>query len=78
MGNSHRFPLALTIIGALNWGVARIFRFDVVAQHAGGATQPLDRFIYLIIGILGIFNLRLLFDHQQNPYDVKMTAVKEA
>lgn len=78
MDKVHRLALALTIIGALNWGVAGIFRFDVVAQLAGGATEPLARFIYLIIGISGLFTLGLLFDHWGDRRDVNVTAAEEA
>jgi uncharacterized membrane protein YuzA (DUF378 family) len=78
LGNLHKLALALTIIGALNWGVAGIFRFDVVAQLAGGAAEPLARFIYLIIGISGLFNLGLLFDHWRDRDNVKVTTAEEA
>jgi uncharacterized membrane protein YuzA (DUF378 family) len=73
MGKVHKLALALTIIGALNWGVAGIFRFDVVAQFAGGSAEPLARFIYLIIGISGLFNLGLLFDHWRDRDQVNVT-----
>jgi len=76
MGKVHKLALALTIIGALNWGVAGVFRFDVVAQFAGGATEPLARFIYLIIGVSGLFNLRLLFN-QWRDHDEIMVSVPE-
>ncbi len=56
-GQCIKLALALTIIGALNWGLAGFFRFDVVAQLAGGATEPLARFIYMIIGVSGLINL---------------------
>ena len=77
MGKVHKIALALTIIGALNWGVAGLFRFDVVAQLAGGATEPLARFIYLIIGISGLFNLGLLFDHWRDRDDVIVATPEE-
>lgn len=70
MGKVQKLALALTIIGALNWGVAGIFRFDVVAQFAGGFAEPLARFIYLVIGISGLFTLNLLFDHRHDRDDV--------
>jgi uncharacterized membrane protein YuzA (DUF378 family) len=57
----QKIALALTIIGALNWGLAGIFRFDVVAEMAGGYSRPVARLIYLLIGIAGIVNLGLLF-----------------
>ncbi len=77
MGIVHRLALAITIIGALNWGVAGIFRFDVVAQMAGGSAEPLARFIYLLIGISGLFNLGLLFDHWRDRNDNRVPTPKE-
>lgn len=62
MGTMRRIALALTIIGALNWGVAGLFRFDVVAQLAGGSAEPIARLIYILIGVSGLINLGLLFD----------------
>lgn len=70
MSKVHKIALALTIIGALNWGVAGIFRFDVVAQFAGGSTEPLARFIYIIIGVSGLINLGLLFNQRQDHDEV--------
>lgn len=61
MGTMQRVALALTIIGALNWGVAGLFRFDVVAELAGGSAEPIARLIYIIIGVSGLINLGLLF-----------------
>lgn len=55
----------LTIIGALNWGLYSLFHFDVVAQLTGGASEPLARLIYLIIGVAGIVNLGMLFGEWQ-------------
>ena len=65
MGKVQKAALALLIIGALNWGLVGIFQFDVVAQLAGGSTEPLARFIYLIIGISGLLSLGLLFDRRR-------------
>lgn len=62
MNALRKIALALTIIGALNWGVAGIFRFDVIAQLTGGAIEPLSRFLYIIIGISGLISLAVLFD----------------
>lgn len=70
MSKVHKITLALTIIGALNWGVAGIFRFDVVAQFAGGSAEPLARFIYIIIGVSGLINLGLLFNQRQDHDEV--------
>lgn len=77
MGVIQKIALAVTIIGALNWGVAGIFRFDVVAQMAGGTAEPMARFIYLVIGISGLINLGLLFDYQRNRNDIRLHTPKE-
>lgn len=73
MGKIHKLALALTIIGALNWGVAGIFRFDVVAQFAGGSAEPLARFIYLLIGVSGLYNLSLLFNQRQDKDEIMIS-----
>lgn len=62
MNAFRKIALALTIIGALNWGVAGIFRFDVIAQLSEGAMEPLARFLYILIGIAGLVSLAVLFD----------------
>ena len=77
MGVIQKIALAVTIIGALNWGVVGIFRFDVVAQMAGGTAEPMARFIYLVIGISGLINLGLLFDYQRNHNDIRLHTPKE-
>lgn len=76
MGKIHKLALALTIIGALNWGVAGIFRFDVVAQFAGGSAEPLARFIYLLIGVSGLYNLSLLFNQRQDKDEIMIVPEK--
>ena len=67
MGTVHKIALALTIIGALNWGLAGLFRFDVVAELAGGSTEPIARLIYIVIGVSGLINLGLLFEDWRRP-----------
>ncbi|WP_342505812.1 DUF378 domain-containing protein [Sporosarcina sp. FSL K6-2383] len=77
MGVVQKIALAITIIGALNWGVAGIFRFDVVAQMAGGSAEPLARFVYLVIGVSGLINLGILFDYQRSRHEVHVPTPKE-
>lgn len=57
-----KLALAITVIGALNWGVIGLFSFDVVAQFANGHAQPLARFFYIIVGVSGLITVGLLFD----------------
>ncbi|EGQ21268.1 DUF378 domain-containing protein [Mammaliicoccus sciuri] len=65
METLKKLALAITIIGALNWGVVGIFRFDVIAQLTEGAYQPLARFLYVVIGLSGLMTLGVLFNYWQ-------------
>ena len=60
--------LALTIIGALNWGSIGIFRFDLVAWLCGGQTSIAARIIYTLVALAGIWCISLLFrDTEERP-----------
>jgi uncharacterized protein len=50
----------LVIIGALNWGLWGFFQFDFVAWFSHGNTTWLARLIYAIIGLAGLWSLRLI------------------
>lgn len=52
--------LALTVIGALNWGLWGFFQFDLVAWLFGGNTSALSRVIYGIVGVAGVISIRAL------------------
>lgn len=57
----NTLALILMIIGALNWGLIGIFRFDLVAALFGGMTSVLSRIIYSLVGIAGIWGVTMLF-----------------
>lgn len=63
MEKVKRLALAITIIGALNWGVVGLFSYDVVSQFAGGYAKALARFFFIAVGISGLISLSLLFEH---------------
>ena len=46
--------LALVIIGAVNWLLVGIFRFDLVAFLFGNLTL-LSRIIYTLVGLCGLY-----------------------
>ncbi|XUX07563.1 DUF378 domain-containing protein [Sporosarcina sp. UB5] len=75
----RKLALAITIIGALNWGVVGLFRFDVVAQFANGYAQPLARFFYSVVGVSGLISLGLLFDtwREENVEQVTLAEPEE-
>lgn len=50
----------LIIVGALNWGLWGFFQFDLVASLCGGNTGWMSRFIYAIVGLAGVWSLRML------------------
>ncbi|WP_213424140.1 DUF378 domain-containing protein [Bhargavaea massiliensis] len=57
----RKIALALTIIGALNWGLQALMGFDVVADLAGGRDTLIARLIYGIIALAGLVSLSYLF-----------------
>jgi uncharacterized membrane protein YuzA (DUF378 family) len=49
---------ALVIIGALNWGLAGLFRLDLVATVFGmefGETSALSAVVYALVGLAGLY-----------------------
>jgi uncharacterized membrane protein YuzA (DUF378 family) len=49
---------ALTIIGALNWGLVGAFRFDLVATVSSmkfGETSPISMAVYILVGLSGLY-----------------------
>lgn len=61
METLHKFALALTIIGAINWGAIGLFDFNLVEGIFG--TDVLTKVIYSLVGIAGIINISTLFTH---------------
>ena len=53
--------LVITIIGAINWLLVGLFRFDLVAYICGGQASTLSRIIYTLVGIAGLWCISLLF-----------------
>lgn len=48
----------LTVVGALNWGLVGIFRFDLVAAIVGrhfGETTAVSSAIYVLVALAGIY-----------------------
>ena len=61
--------LTLVIIGAINWGLIGLFRFDLIATLFGGMESAIARVIYVIIGLAGLYCLSLYMkmDHDVRP-----------
>ena len=62
MRTIQRIALALVIIGAINWGLIGLFKFDLVASVFGGQGAFLSRVIYALVGLSGLACLSILFN----------------
>ncbi|MBU8878996.1 DUF378 domain-containing protein [Bacillus sp. FJAT-29790] len=62
----NRIALALTIIGAINWGLIGFFKFDLVGAIFGGQGAFLSRVIFGIVGLSGLACVALLFEPMRN------------
>ena len=56
-----KIELVLIIIGAINWGLVGIFNFNLV-DSIFGAMSVVSRVIYALVGISGLWGIKLLFD----------------
>ena len=52
--------LVLVIIGAINWGLIGLFKFDLVATLFGNMSA-LSRIVYSLVGISGLWTIKTLF-----------------
>ncbi len=52
--------LILVIIGAINWGLIGIFNFNLV-DTIFGTMSAISRIIYTLVGISGLWSIKLLF-----------------
>ena len=60
MKTLQKIALALTIIGAINWGLIGLFKFNLV-ETLFGINTMLTRIIYSIVGICGLINIGIYF-----------------
>ena len=56
-----KVALILIIIGAINWGLIGLFRFNLVELIFGDMTI-LARIVYTLVGISGLWGIKLLMD----------------
>ena len=59
-----KIALALIVIGAINWGLIGLFKFDLVATLFG-EMSVLSRIVYTLVGVSGLWGIKLLFDQDQ-------------
>lgn len=53
--------LVLIIIGAINWGLVGFFKFNLV-DTIFGEMSVISRIIYALVGLSGLWGIKLLFD----------------
>ena len=56
-----KIALALIIIGAINWGLIGLFKFNLVEMIFGDMTA-IARIIYALVGISGLWGIKLLME----------------
>lgn len=52
----QKIALAVTIIGALNWGLIGLFDFNLVATLFE-SIPVIEKIIYILVGICGLINI---------------------
>lgn len=62
METLQKCALVVTIIGAINWGLIGLLDFNLVSYLFGEGTI-ISRIIYSLVGITGIINIGILFNH---------------
>lgn len=61
----NKTALTLVIIGAINWLLVGLFRFDLVASLFGGQAALVSRIVYVIVGLAGLYCISLLFEERR-------------
>lgn len=61
----NKTALTLIIIGAINWLLVGLFRFDLVASLFGGSGSLVSRVVYVVIGLAGLYSISLLFNDRR-------------
>ena len=62
METLQKIALVFTIIGAIVWGIVGIFDINIIDSIFANM-YIIARIIYIIVGICGIINIGLLFNH---------------
>ena len=62
MEKIQKVLLVITIVGAVNWGLIGLLDFNLV-DAIFGTGSLLSRIIYTLVGICGLVNIGILFNH---------------
>lgn len=61
METLQKTSLIITIIGAVVWGIIGLFNVNIIETLFGDTMIP--RIIYTLVGIAGVINIGILFNH---------------
>jgi uncharacterized protein len=50
--------LILVVVGAINWGLWGLFKFNLVGAIFGGQTFWLARLVFIVVGLAGVWACR--------------------
>jgi uncharacterized membrane protein YuzA (DUF378 family) len=67
----------LAVVGALNWGLVAIARFDLVAALFGlrfGQVSPLTAVVYGLVGVAGAYQLLAWRSIHRRSFSTAVTA----
>lgn len=62
METLQKVALVFTIIGAIVWGIIGLFDFNIIDELFKNM-HIIARIIYIVVGICGLINIGLLFNH---------------
>lgn len=62
METIQKICLVITIIGAIVWGLIGLFDFNMITALFG-ENSFFPRVVYTIVGITGLINIGILFEH---------------
>lgn len=65
--------LVLVIVGAVNWGLVGIARFDLVAAIFGlsfGEVSPVTGLVYALVGLSGLYQAVFFKGSQRRPAEM--------
>lgn len=57
----NKFALSLVIIGALNWLLVGLFKWNLV-DFIFGRMDTLERIVYVLVGLAGLYSIGFLFN----------------
>jgi len=68
----------LVVVGALNWGLVGVARFDLVAWILGGMdfgeTSIASRIVYSLVGVAAVYSIATLASTARRPHARAATA----